>query len=299
MTTADLQEGGRGRLAGQVAIWTGAAALVLAAHALAVAWALRRPSESPAAPSSPVAVLIELAPPAAPADTETEIAPDPFDTPPVMAEAPDAVLPPRPATAPPEPEVRPLVDTPSDAAEPAMQEDEVPDRIPPVETPPEIVAEVAAPRPMARPENLKPPSNPVEKAEPAPTRETGAPAQAQRRARVENTTSAEAVRATQNSRGARADAETPARWQAQLLAHLERRKRYPAAASRSGAEGTPVVRISVDAQGRVLSAGLVRSSGHASLDREVVAMARRASPVPPPPPGVPRTFDIPVRFEIR
>jgi protein TonB len=83
------------------------------------------------------------------------------------------------------------------------------------------------------------------------------------------------------------------------MAHLERRKRYPGAARARGEEGTVEVRFSIDDRGNVLSARVVRSSGHPALDEAVVALLHRASPVPAPPPGVPRTITAPVRFDIR
>jgi protein TonB len=92
---------------------------------------------------------------------------------------------------------------------------------------------------------------------------------------------------------------SPARWQARLASHLERRKRYPSAARRQGQQGTAQVRFTIDGSGNVQSVSLVRSSGVALLDEEVVALVRRASPVPAPPPGVNRTIVVPIRFSVR
>ena len=75
---------------------------------------------------------------------------------------------------------------------------------------------------------------------------------------------------------------SPANWRSALMAHLNRHKRFPP----GGGRGTASVAFSIDRAGRVLSARLVRSSGDATLDQEAVALARRASPVPPPPPNV-------------
>ena len=41
---------------------------------------------------------------------------------------------------------------------------------------------------------------------------------------------------------------------------------------------------------------LVRGTGYASLDQEAVAMVRRASPFPAPPPGHLRNFTAPIGF---
>ncbi|WP_420887846.1 energy transducer TonB family protein [Bradyrhizobium yuanmingense] len=52
-------------------------------------------------------------------------------------------------------------------------------------------------------------------------------------------------------------------------------------------------------RGNVLSASLARSAGSAELDREVIALVHRASPVPAPPAGARRSITAPVRFSTR
>jgi periplasmic protein TonB len=86
-----------------------------------------------------------------------------------------------------------------------------------------------------------------------------------------------------------------------VAAHLARYKRTPAAArsTQPGTQGVATVSFSIDGGGRVTSARLVRASGNAAIDQEVVALARRASPFPPPPDGRARSFTIPVRFNSR
>lgn len=91
-------------------------------------------------------------------------------------------------------------------------------------------------------------------------------------------------------------------WQGRLLAHLERRKRYPAEARARRLQGVAHVRFTMDRQGRVLSAALERSSGHAALDREALALLQRAQPLPAPPaetPGERITLTVPVEFFTR
>jgi protein TonB len=89
---------------------------------------------------------------------------------------------------------------------------------------------------------------------------------------------------------------SPATWRSALQAHLNRHKRSPAGGSR----GLSEVAVTIDRAGRVLSARLARSSGNATLDQEAVALAHRASPVPPPPPDVGRggnvALVVPVKF---
>ncbi|MPZ40970.1 MAG: TonB family protein [Rhizobiales bacterium] len=90
-----------------------------------------------------------------------------------------------------------------------------------------------------------------------------------------------------------------ANYNGMIAAHLGRYKQYPASARSSGAQGVAAVSFSIDGRGRVTSARLARGSGNSAIDQEVVAMARRASPFPPPPDGRGRNFTVPVRFNLR
>lgn len=87
-----------------------------------------------------------------------------------------------------------------------------------------------------------------------------------------------------------------------LYSHLERYKRYPSAAKRRHQTGTATLKFSMDRQGHVLSATVDKSSGVAAFDREVLAMMRRAEPLPPAPadrPGETLEFVIPVVFNLQ
>jgi protein TonB len=86
-------------------------------------------------------------------------------------------------------------------------------------------------------------------------------------------------------------------WAARVAAHLARNKRYPADALLRGIGGTASVAFTLDADGRVTSVRLARSSGNASLDRESQDLVRRASPFPPPPQGR-ASITVPVNFNV-
>lgn len=91
-------------------------------------------------------------------------------------------------------------------------------------------------------------------------------------------------------------------WEGRLLAHLERRKRYPAEARSRRLQGVAYVRFTMDRRGRVLSAALERSSGHVVLDREAVALLRRSQPLPEPPAdlaGETLSLSVPIEFYVR
>lgn len=86
-------------------------------------------------------------------------------------------------------------------------------------------------------------------------------------------------------------------WQRQLVAHLDRKKRYPAGGKRAAHE--VVVSFTLDRTGRVVSSSVVKSSGDAAFDEAALAMMKRADPVPAPPPVVADeglTFTVPVIF---
>ena len=88
-------------------------------------------------------------------------------------------------------------------------------------------------------------------------------------------------------------------YRGQVIAHLARFKRYPEGARARQAEGVPVVAFTLDGSGRVTGAGLSRSSGHADIDAEALAMVRRAVPFPAPPAGAGRSFSASIGFRLR
>lgn len=93
-----------------------------------------------------------------------------------------------------------------------------------------------------------------------------------------------------------------ATWQSLLQAHLERRKRYPRSAQLRKQQGVPWVSFTMDREGNVSDVKLHRPSGVASLDKEVVALVKRAEPLPVPPEevsGETLSMTLPVAFFIR
>ncbi|WIW90226.1 energy transducer TonB (plasmid) [Sphingobium sp. V4] len=75
----------------------------------------------------------------------------------------------------------------------------------------------------------------------------------------------------------------PDSWEGRVLAQLNKHRRYPRAAMARRQQGVPYIRFIMDRSGKVLSSRLERSSGFPELDREAVALAKRASPFPAPP----------------
>lgn len=86
-----------------------------------------------------------------------------------------------------------------------------------------------------------------------------------------------------------------AAWRGKVLSHLASHKND----LRAGQSGVSTVAFQIDRAGRVLSAQVVNSSGNAALDREAVALTKRASPVPAPPveiAGEKLYLKVPVQF---
>lgn len=91
-------------------------------------------------------------------------------------------------------------------------------------------------------------------------------------------------------------------WRGELVARLQRAKRYPDRARSRGEQGVAYATFTMDRAGHVLAANLDRSSGSASLDEEAVALIRRAEPLPPLPAemaGASITLTVPVTFSLR
>ena len=311
--------------------WGAAALLVTGLHVGAGWWLLQRALPTPPPPEGTTGVIIDLEPVAVPATApavprppvlagEAPAAAGPPSEPPPQAEAtpvptpapppPDVEPAPRPEPAPPQPVVpAPETPVPADApAPPAPTERPLP--VPPV--PPKPKAAVA--RPKSRPAKAEVRKPDV--AKPAVARPDVARPDLRRGARE-----AERRQARADARAARADARAAragaawegggqpaeaaaprpaasgaevASWRGAVVAHLNAYK----PASPSGAGGTVRVAFAVDRGGRVTSASVSGSSGDPSLDAAAVAMVRRASPVPAPPPelGGRIALAVPVRF---
>jgi periplasmic protein TonB len=158
---------------------------------------------------------------------------------------------------------------------------------------------------------LEPKIQPKTEAKPAPKPVQAAPklvkdaAPAKERRRIEAPTKDRAIKQANastpstaaNSVGiGRSDASS--NYPGLVSAHLRRYQQYPSDARSRGDQGTATVSFSLDGGGRVTSSRLARGSGIASIDSEVQAMVRRASPFPAPPGGAPRSFTVPVSFRL-
>jgi protein TonB len=86
-----------------------------------------------------------------------------------------------------------------------------------------------------------------------------------------------------------------------LLAQLNRFKQYPRAARQARIEGVVMLHFVMDAQGKVQSFEIAKSSGRPVLDAEALALIQRAQPLPALPADYPtRTLDavVPIEFSL-
>jgi protein TonB len=91
-----------------------------------------------------------------------------------------------------------------------------------------------------------------------------------------------------------------ATWQKELIAHLDKHKRYPTERSQKSAE--ILVNFALDRMGHVLSTSIAKGSGDPAFDEAALAMVRRSDPVPQPPPLVADeglSFTLPVIFRVK
>jgi len=285
-----LLKGSRRQRMVESAGWAGCGVLVLAVHGAALGYMLSEPPI--VAADEPAAIMIELAElPVAPEAEPSEAPPGPQ-----MMEAPEEVeeeVPPDPLaevedTPPPEPEIE-------QEPVPEVAESPAPDIEVPLPPPPPLAAELTPPEKKPDPPKERPKPKPKpkkkEKNEKPPAPRTSA-APSLDAARADRVAAPSAGASSSNSRA-------PANWRSRLMAHLNRHKRYP---SGENASGKARVAFAINRSGAVISARLVGSSGNSAFDQEAVAMVRRASPVPPPPPEVPGgtiSFTVPVDFTRR
>ncbi|EAI4525722.1 energy transducer TonB [Campylobacter jejuni] len=93
-------------------------------------------------------------------------------------------------------------------------------------------------------------------------------------------------------------------YQALLMAHLTKFKKYPQEAIIQKQEGVVRIRVSIDESGNVLSKELKKSCPYAALNDEALSLFKRASPLPKPPKemlknGDKISFVMPIDYNIR
>ncbi|EAL0405126.1 energy transducer TonB [Campylobacter jejuni] len=93
-------------------------------------------------------------------------------------------------------------------------------------------------------------------------------------------------------------------YQALLMAHLTKFKKYPQEVIMQKQEGVVRIRVSIDESGNVLSKELKKSCPYAALNDEALSLFKRASPLPKPPKemlknGDKISFVMPIDYNIK
>ena len=247
--------------------WAIAAALVLFMHTSLMAGYFLFASEEPEGSSNSTAILVDLAPVAVAPSSQDDVAPGP--------EAVEAMPTPKP---------------------PPQAKEEITEPIEKAEAP----ADVTLPLPEPKAEEQKKTEDPdkdkvkteVEHQQqqmPSP-KTTAAPRSNQQ---VAVAPQAPVPGADTRNRDA------TKRWQHLVGARLQQQKRYPSSAEGKRETGTVMLRFQVNRDGLVLAQNIVRSSGVPALDQEVLAMLKRAQPMPAFFPGMTQpqmTLTVPVEF---
>jgi len=171
----------------------------------------------------------------------------------------------------------------------------------PQETPPLPTEVTLLPQPEEKPEK-KPEPKPVQAAPPKPVKDATPAKEPRRLAAPTREQAAREAKASTPSTAANnvgvGRSDNASNYAGLISAHLRRHQQYPSDARSRGDQGTATVSFSLDGGGRVTSARLARGSGIASIDQEVQAMVRRASPFPAPPGGRAQSFTVPVSFRL-
>lgn len=246
-------------------LWSVATLITLGSYAGITAWLLYSPTVS-VAEAAPAAMIIELAaaPVAQAVEDDLQVAPDKV--------------------------VQKQLNTPSEKPPKEVVKKVIPAKKPsPAKQATSPLKDTAQGSYSSAPEHARDFEAAPEKHEeqPAPSATTAPP-------KLDAQT-ADTTAANQSSRG-NVDPALKLQWEAQLLAHLERFKRYPQNARDRGDRGVAYLRFEIDSNGKVLSTSVVRSAGFAELDAATLDMISRASPVPRPPEGSKLRFTVPVVF---
>jgi len=255
----------------ETARWGACFALALTFHVAGAAALITQWNEHSDLVASAPVIMIDLAPvPVAPEKTPTEVPPDVVQS---AAAEPEEVQPEKPVE---KAEVEP---------EPVPEPEEVVEKIEPTPAPEPELAMLPPPKPAMKPKEVK--------------------KKQQKRAvaRAASTADNRAAQAAAPMPGAASrDSNAVPNWKSQLVARLERHKRYPSEAQSRGENGVAQLAFSIDRNGGVHNARIVRSSGSSALDRATLDLVERAAPLPPPPPELGTTqvaIVVPIRYNMR
>lgn len=261
----------------QAALWSGAAALVVAAHLAALDWLAQRAIGAPL-PPLPDAIQVDLIapPPVTPAEETASAPPEPAPTDPPTA-PPSEPQPEPPSEPTPRLDLPPLTPLPPPMLSPPASKPVTAPKPPrPKEQPPPRKVE----KPAARSSKPAVPTKPVQDRAPKAGEATGAAAKAKPGA-AQRTASPGAMATWQDKVSGK------------IAAHMARTR-----ASGRGKAVPVTLAVTIDAKGQV-RARLAGSTGDAGLDAAISRQTARIPKMPPPPDGRTFSFTRTIRVQFR
>jgi periplasmic protein TonB len=189
-------------------------------------------------------------------------------------------------------------DTPASVASPAIAEQKA--EVKETELPKDVPTETAEPDRAVTPNDTNKPKEDDAKMAAVQTQASTESEAAEATATPSSENIPQATRSVAPMQGTGESAQrVRATWQKELMAHLDKHKRYPVGSHRNA---EIVVSFALDRKGHVLSTSIVRGSGDPAFDEAALAMVRKSDPVPPPPPLVADeglSFTLPVIFRVK
>lgn len=181
-----------------------------------------------------------------------------------------------------------------------------PDPIPVQETieapkPKVIIPPKEKPKPIKKPVK-KPVEKPIEKPKEV-TEDTLPKAEATTKASTTSEVTSDRVAAPSSS-SSNKPSKAQVTWQSRLLGHLKRYQRYPNEARYKRQEDIVKVFFTINSEGYVVNSRIVSSSGYSALDRETIALLKRAEPLPKPPAEILKgktsiSLVVPIEFNLK
>lgn len=271
--------------------WVVALIIVVAIHLAVGVWIVTRHSFARPAGQPTNAVFIDLAPietaPPQVAAPKPEAAPPKVEPPPPPPEPPMQSVPEAPAVMAAPPPVTPPVPK-------ILQTEEAPVILPPPPPPKPMPDKAQEQKKIEQQKHLEQKRVEQERRRKERAELRKKRAEKQRELRKERAERARAAAASRASRPAAPRAgnrgRSIAEWQRGVQARVS-----AAAHSVSSGSGSATLTFTVEANGRIVSPHIVRSSGSAAVDRAVLSIPRRIGRLPPPPNGR-ISVRVPVRF---
>lgn len=152
-------------------------------------------------------------------------------------------------------------------------------------------------------EEKKPEPKPIEKVKPVKPLPAKQKTEKARPVQRQATAPAQAAPGAINAQPSPVRAEATASSKSQalkiLLAEIEKRKNYPRQARRTGAEGTVVMQVNIDASGRVSSCSIAKNCGIGVLDLETARLGDKLSGLDTGVRGATFSIRVPIRYSLQ